>query len=79
MTNFSRPEFTTIDEFHAAVKANHHKQTFRYYLNIELGCYPRIWSPHQFAMACGMINFKTGKSECRYMEEVASRLISFSV
>ena len=35
-TYFSRHEFTTIDELHAAVKANHHKQTFRYYLNIEL-------------------------------------------
>jgi len=28
MTDFSRHEFTTIDELHAAVKANHHKQTF---------------------------------------------------
>ncbi len=28
-----------IDELHAAVKANYHKQTFRYYLNIELGYY----------------------------------------
>ena len=39
MTDFSRHQFTTIDELHAAVKANHHKQTFRYYLNIELGYY----------------------------------------
>jgi hypothetical protein len=39
MTYFSRHEFTTIDELHAAVKANHHKHTFRYYMNIELGYY----------------------------------------
>ncbi len=39
MTDFSRHEFSTIDELHAAVKANQHKQTFRYYLNIELGYY----------------------------------------
>jgi hypothetical protein len=38
-TYFSRHEFTTIDELHAAVKANHHKQTYRYRLNIELGYY----------------------------------------
>jgi hypothetical protein len=39
MSTYSRHQFTTIDEFHAAVKANHHKQTFRYRLNIELGYY----------------------------------------
>ena len=39
-TYFSRYQFTTIDELHAAVlKANHRKQTFRYYLNLELGYY----------------------------------------
>jgi hypothetical protein len=49
-------------------------------LSKNLGVKEQLFSsPHQFAMACGMINFKTGKSECRYMEEVASRLISFSV
>ncbi len=39
MTYFSRHQFTNIDELHVALRANHHKQTFRYRLNIELGYY----------------------------------------
>jgi hypothetical protein len=55
MTYFSRHEFTTIDELHAAVKANNHKQTFRYYLNIELGYY--------------LVNTETSKQQFFYASE----------
>jgi hypothetical protein len=39
MSTYSRHQFITVDELHLALKANHHKQTFRYRLNIELGYY----------------------------------------
>jgi hypothetical protein len=58
MTYFSRHQFTTIDELHLALKTNHHKQTFRYRLNIELGYY--------------LVNTETSKLQYFYPSENTS-------
>ena len=47
---FSRHESTTIDELHAAVKSNHHKQTFRYN---ELGYHLETSKRHFFYTLMG--------------------------
>ena len=58
MSTYYRHQFTTIDELHLALKANHHKQTFRYRLNIEVGYY--------------LVNTETSKAHFFYESENTS-------